>query len=194
MWPTWRPSSSRRGMTLAEALLSTGLLGMILVGVYASLVLAMRYQAKLSDSVETFQRALLVTTQTSYALGNGAQRSLVVEPEGFAFVSARPERGTFTHDPTGMLQWHCFEFFYLEQGSLYRGTVGFPATVSLPATPPLATLRVDPAASRVLVAEGVEELIMTSGSGATTKLKVRGRTGGAKTNSVTLETRVTFRQ
>ncbi len=115
------PASRRKGLTLVEVLISAGLLGLVMTGVYATLVLSMRYQRKLSDSVDTFQQALLATTRMSQSLGTGAQSSMVVEPEGFAFVSAQPASGPFTHDAAGRLEWHKFVFFYLDGGNLYRG-------------------------------------------------------------------------
>lgn len=183
----------RPGLTLVEVLISAGLLGLVMAGVYATLVLSMRYQRKLSDSVDTFNQALLATTRMSQALGTGSQSSMVVEPEGFAFVSAQPPGGPFTHDASGRLEFHKFVFFYLEQEKLYRGEVALPAPVTTaPATPTLAALRTAPGASKVLVAEGVELLQVTTGSGATTRLKMHGK--NTEKNSTTLETRVTFRQ
>jgi hypothetical protein len=167
---------------------------MVMTGVYAALLLSFRYQRKLSDSVDTFQQALLASTRMAQALGTGAQSSLVIEPEGFAFVSAQPVAGPFTHDPaTGRLEWHKFMFFYLEGESLYRGEVDFPPTAHLPGTPPLASLKGDATARRHLVAEGVIDLSVTAGSGATTKLKLRGE-DERHGNSTQLESRVTFRQ
>ena len=193
MWPSSFPKRIRlRALTLLEVLISAGLLGLVMTGVYASLTLSLRYQGKLSDSVDTFQQALLATTRMSQALGTGKQESMVVEPEGFAFASAQPPTGPFTHDLTGKLEWHKFVFFYLDGGNLYRGDVPFPAAVVPPPTPTLAALRADGAASRFLVAERVEELTVTPGSSTKTSLKVRGK--NPQTNSTTLESRVTFRQ
>lgn len=189
MWPV----SRRKGLTLVEVLISAGLLGLVMAGVYATLVLSMRYQGKLSDSVDTFNQAVLATSRMSQSLGTGSQSSMMVEPEGFAFVSAQPDSGPFTHDANGRLEWHRFVFFYLEDGKLYRGEVPLAApVVSPPSTPTLAVLKASPGAKRLLVAEGVELLEVTSGSGATTKLKMRGK--NAEENSTVLETRVTFRQ
>ena len=191
MWPASRPSP--RGLTLVEVLISAGLLGLVMAGVYATLVLSFRYQRKLSDSVDTFQQALLASTRMSQALGTGKQSSMVIEPEGFAFVSAQPPTGPFTHDTAGNVEWHKFVFFYLEDGDLYRGEVAFSATIAPPPTPPLAALKGDPSASRFLVAERVSELVVTTGSGASTKLKVHGKNEQDR-NSTALQTRITFRQ
>ena len=191
MSPVSRPRS--RGLTLVEVLISTGLLGLVMAGVYATLVLSMRYQRKLSDTVDTFNQAVLATSRMSQSLGTGCQSSMMVEPEGFAFVSAQPDSGPYTHDASGQLEWHRFVFFYLEDSKLYRGEVPLPAAVTTPPpTPPLSVLKVSPAAKRFLVAEGVDLLEVTSGSGATTRLKMRGK--NVEENSTVLETRVTFRQ
>lgn len=190
----WLVSRLRpRGLTLVEVLISAGLLGLVMAGVYATLILSMRYQRKLSDSVDTFNQALLATSRMAQSLGTGSQSSMVIEPDGFAFVSAQPDSGPFTHDVSGQLEWHRFVFFYLEDGKLYRGDVPLPGAVTTaPSTPTLATLKTSPEAKKFLVAEGVELLEVTSGSGATTKLKMRGK--NAEENSTVLETRVTFRQ
>jgi hypothetical protein len=180
-------------LTLVEVLISISLLGLMMGGVYATLVLSMRYQRKLSDSVDTFQQAVLATGRISQALGTGAQASIVVEPDGFAFVSAQPKEGPFTHTASGQLEWHKYVFFFIENGSLYRGELPLPApTITPPVPPALSVLRADTAASKLLVAEGVELLEMTTGSGATTRLKIRGKLPGA--NFTTVESRVTFRQ
>lgn len=194
MWRALPPDFSRtRGLTLVEALISVSLLGLVMGGVYATLVLSLRYQRKLSDSVDTFQQAVLATGRISQALGTGAQASMVIEPDGFAFVSAQPAAGPFTHTASGQLEWHKFVFFYVESGNLFRGELPLPAPAVTPPTPPtLAVLRADPAASKLLVAEGVELLEMTTGSGATTKLRIRGKPPAA--NFTTVESRVTFRQ
>lgn len=195
MSPDSRRRPATRALTLVEVLISAGLLGLVMTGVYATLILSMRYQRKLSDSVDTFQQALLASNRLSQSLGTGAQNSMVVEPGlGFAFVSAQPPTGPFTHDAAnGLLHWHKFVFFYLDQGNLYRGELSLTApTTTLPPTPTLAALRADSSSSKLLVAERVEQLEVTTGTGATTKLIVRGN--NEETNSTTLETRVTFRQ
>lgn len=195
MWPGCPPRLRlrRQGLTLVEVLISLGLLGLVMAGVYASLVLSMRYQAKLSDSVETFRRALLASTKMTQALGTGAQSSLVIAPEGFAFASAQPAEGPFTHDAQGRIEWHRFVFFYTENGDLYRGEVPLtPPTVAVPTPPGLAALKADARATRILVARRVELLKMEVGSGATTQIRVQGES--PETNAVTLESRVTFRQ
>ena len=202
MWRVWPPNSPGQlfglklrpcpGVTLREILVTFALLSMVMSGVYLTLSLALRYQRKLADSVTTFERALHTVKRISQALGNGAQRSLVVEPQGFAFVSAVSETGVFAHDPNGKLQWQRYEFFYLEDEALYRGAVPFPPTSNLPTTPPVSELRAQAPTAPILLAGGVKELEMITGSGASTRLVVVGAEDGQ--NMTTLETRVTFRQ
>lgn len=168
-----------------------GLFSLVLLGVYSSLTLALRFQTKLSDSTTVFERALRASSRMSYDLGTGSSESVVVEPEGFAFVSARLNSGLFTHDISGNLEWHGVIFYHLEQGNLMRGELAFPATIN-PA--PIGSLQdlIDSAEARKqILVQGVEELTLTVGSGASTVLKVKG--DEAKRNALTIESRVTFR-
>lgn len=173
-------------------MISAGLFVLILGGAYTVLVLAFRFTSRLDDSVDTFQQALLATSKMSQAIGTGSQASVVTEGNDFAFVSAAPPAGPFTQDPTGQLEWHKFVFFYVDQNVLYKGEVTFAGSSTLPPTPLPSALRADPDAKIAKVAEGVVSLAITTGSGASTQLKVEGDSD--RKNSLTLETRVTFRQ
>lgn len=190
------PGCHRRAFTIPEVLISMGLFSLILTGVYLTLTLSLRFQSKVDDPVTTFQRALSASSKLGQAISLGVEQSVSVEfPEGLAFVSAQPPSGPFTQDASGNLEYHKFVFFYLEDDKLYKGEVPFSATTSLPATPTLATLKADSQASKILVAEKVVEMVITTGSGASTTLRVQGdQTDPKKLNEVTLRTRVTFRQ
>ncbi len=175
-----------------EVLISMGLFTMVLLGVYCSLTLALRFQTKLSDTTTVFERGLRASSRMSYDLGTGSSESVVVEPNGFAFVSARLDSGVFTHDPHGSLEWHGVIFYYLEEGNLMRGELPFPATSTPVPLGSIQDLIEDEDARKAILVEGVEELTLTVGSGATTILSVRGD-DEKKRNLITLESRVTFR-
>lgn len=183
---------SRAGFTLVEAFISASLFVLVLAGAYTVLVLAFRFNRRLDDSVETFRQALLASTKMSQLIGQGSQASAVTEGNDFAFISADGPGGVFTHDPDGSLQWHKFVFFYLDSNTLYQGQVIFAPTSTLLPTPLPSTLRADPDAQISKLAEGVVSLTLTLGSGATTTMRVEGKQD--RKNSLTLETRVTFRQ
>lgn len=188
--PVCRPSN--RAFTLVEAMISAGLFVLVLAGAYGVLVLAFRFHNRLDDSVVTFQQALLASSRMSQAIGTGSQASVVQEGDDFAFVSASPVSGPFTQDASGQLQWHKFVFFYRDQDILYKGQVTFAPTSTLPPTPLPSLLRADTDAEIVQVAKGVTSLTLTTGSGASTVIRVEGEQ--ARKNAITLETRVTFRQ
>lgn len=188
----FQDSNRSRGLTLVETLIASALLGMMMTGLYFTLVLSLRYQARVHDTADTFQRGLTVTTRLTTELGYGAASSLRVEPEGIAFLSARPVSGPFTHDVNGQVEWHRTLFFYLDGTELHMGEFEIPATTTISVPPDLATLRADSRASTRLLAKGVTNFTVTGGSGSDIFVRVQGEDDA--TNAVTLNTRVTFRQ
>ncbi len=172
------------------------LLGIIMLGVYATLTLTLRYQSGLADSVETFGQALLATQKLTQALGTGAQSSLVVDPGvGLAFVSAASPTGPYQLDASGTLEYQKFVVFYLEDGRLYRGELDFPPTTVPPPTPTVANLRTDTAANRLSVAEGVVSMEVTTldTTDSVVNLKLTVQSQADRTNGTTLETGISFR-
>lgn len=172
------------------------LLGIIMLGVYASLTLTLRYQRALADSVETFGQALLASQILTHALGTGAQATLVIEPGlGFAFASAAPPNGPFQLDSSGTLENQKFVVFYLENDRLYRGEMAFPPAAVPPETPPVATLKTDTAGKRVLVAEGVVGMEVTTldTTDSLVNLKLTVQSKADQANATTLETGISFR-
>ena len=93
-----RHRKSPTGFTIAEILISTGILSLVLLACYALVAFALKWNVKMTDSVETYQMALRTASRINYDLGTGNQGSFIYdvdetdgfEPNGFAFASARP--------------------------------------------------------------------------------------------------------
>lgn len=186
--------SRLRALTLIEALIAAGLLGMVLVATHAALVLSLRYQQKHEDQVSAFQEAFNGMNRIQTALASGAAESLVYQPDdtGFVFISAQPPGGgPFEHDDEGQPRWQKFVAFYLEGRTLRLKERPFPPDSNLPATPPLDDFKTDPTLTRVTVAHDVEVLRIGIGGDLTLKVKTQRE---KDYNSITLRSRLAFRQ
>jgi len=196
--PQAKDLARNKGFTIPEVLISTGILGLVLIACYALVVFAIKWNAKMSDSVETYQQALRAASRISYELGTGAQSSFIYDLDGFAFASARPPDGRFTLESGNKLLWHKYVIFYVEDGVMYRNEVAIdPPTSSLPETPDLPTLKSMLTSKGATMAQNLSELKVQDGSGAIISFKVEGtqeEEDGSKSNSVTLQSRMNFRQ
>jgi len=184
-------------MTLIEALIAAGLLGMVLAATYAALLLSLRYQQKHEDQVGSFQEAFNAMNRMQTALAAGAAESLVYEPDdtGFVFVSAQPPGGgPFEHDDEGRPKWQKVVAFYLEEVGedriLRLKERPFPADSTLPATPSVDEMKADPSLTRVTVAHNVDLLKVAPGGDLTLKVKTLRE---KDYNSITLRSRLAFR-
>ena len=192
-----------RGFTIPEILISTGILGLVLLACYALVAFALKWNVKMTDSVETYQMALRTASRINYDLGTGNQGSFIydldgVEPDGFAFASARPPEGRYKLDPSNRVLWHRYVVYYTEGGTLYRHEIPIdPPVTSLPDTPDLATLRSSLTTPGAVMAENFSDLEVEAGSGAAIVFKVEGKQeekDGRKSNAITLRSRMNFRQ
>lgn len=179
-------------------MISSGILGLVLLGVYASLSFALKWHTKMEDSVDTYQQAFKASTRLSYDLGTGSQTSFIYElygpVRGLAFASARPDNGRFQIDSSGQLLWQRHIIYYIEDDTFYRNEVPFPTPAPVPpATPDLPTLKSQMTGKGAVMAENISDLEILPGSGASIRFKVTGDQTD-KPNSMTLESRVTFRQ
>lgn len=170
-----------------------GIFSLVLLGVYSLLTFALRWQNKMQDSVEVYQRAFKVSSRLGYDLGTGSQSSFIYDAYGLAFASARPDTGTFQIDPSGQLMWQRYVFYYVDSnGDMYRNEEAFAPTTS-PPTPDLTTLKAAMTSPGQLVAKNVSGLQIVPGSGVSIRLTVSGD-DPLKPNTMTMENRVTFRQ
>lgn len=193
-----------RGFTLPEILISTGILGLVLVACHTLVAFAIKWNAKMTDTVDTYQRALKASSRITYDLGAGSQATFVYDVDGFAVATARPETGPFTLDPSGSILMHRWVVYQKIGDTLYRNEV--------PINPPLtrnALMNPDPApppdfpAVQALLtgpglplAEDVVDFEIYGLSGGLVSLKVEGNQedqDGNKLNSITLNSRINFR-
>ena len=194
MSPKWSSEKSRSGLTLPEALVSSALLGLVLLGTYALLNFAIRWNLKMSESVETYQQAFRTYNRISHDMSTGSQSSFIYDVDGFAFASARPNSGPFQLDSSGKLLYHRYIVYYVEDGTLYRHQVPInPPTSILPPTPDLTTLKTGLNSKGIVMAERFSNLVIEPGSGASIKFRIDGENSRGE-NSFEIESRMTFRQ
>jgi prepilin-type N-terminal cleavage/methylation domain-containing protein len=194
-----RPISHHKGFTLAEVLISTGILSLVLLGVYTLLNFAIKWHAKMGETVDVYQQAMRASTRLTSELGTGLQSSFIYDIdgqgiEGLAFASARPLSGPYKLDATGKVLWHRRILYYVENDTLFRNEVAInpPTATPLP-SPDLITLRSQAPAQGQVMAENVSDLEISGGSGAAVRFKVSGKRA-EPANSITIEGRVSFRQ
>ena len=181
-------------MTVPEVLISMGILSLVLLGVYSLLQFALRWHSKMDDTVAVYQETVKASNRLSSDIGTGSVVSFIYEVDGLAFASARPDTGKFQMDSTGRLLWHKHILYYIENGNLYRNEVPINPPITNPgSTPDLATLKSQMSGQGMLLAEDVSDLEVIPGSGAAVKFKVAGKRVD-QPNSITIETRMTFRQ
>ena len=189
------PRYRHRGFTLPEILISTGIMSMVLLGAYSLIVFSLRWNAKMSDTVATYQQALKATTRITHDLGTGSQSSFIydIDGEAFAFASARPSRGPYQLDSTGQVLWQKHIVYYVEDGTLYRNELPIvPPQAGPPETPDLPILKAQLTSKGAIMARKLSELEIEPGSGASIVFKVEGEQRDK--NSITLRSRMTFRQ
>ncbi|MBI3927587.1 MAG: prepilin-type N-terminal cleavage/methylation domain-containing protein [Armatimonadetes bacterium] len=191
----WLASTHRRrGLTLIEVLIASGIMSMVLLATYSVLVLSMRYQRKQDDTVTIFQQAVIAGTKIQQSLANGAAGSVETDADGFAFVSALNPDALFEHDETtGLLKWQKFVCFYRENDVLKVKEKSFAPTTDLPATPSVATLIADPSATPRTVAENVTALQILSAD-TSVEFFLTARSKAEAPNSVSVRNRVFLRQ
>ena len=189
-----RSTSTRRGLTLPEILISTGILGIVLLGVYSLLIFSLRWNRKMSDTVHVYQSAVKATTRLKTDLNAGSSLSFIYEVDGLAFASARPPSGPFKLDPTNRLLYYKYVIYYVDGGTLYRNEVALPTPTSSPATiTDLNMVKALMTGQGQVMAENVSDLEISPGSGASVKFKVTGDQT-PETNSITIQTRISFRE
>lgn len=188
-----RAESRSRGLTLVETLVAMALLGMVLSATYATLVLAMRYQQKHDDANTVYQEALRSMNRMEQELGLGSPDSMVVEPEGFVFISAGNPDGPFELDSTSVqVMWQKAVCFYVDNdGVLLMKQQSFPATTTLPPTPSLQSMIDNTSLPATRLADDVTELTVVADASAELTLRVEGK--AEDTNAMTLRNRLNFR-
>ena len=201
-----RHHRSPPGFTIPEILISTGILSLVLLACHALVAFALKWNVKMADSVETYQMALRAASRINYDLGTGNQGSFIydvdetdgIEPNGFAFASARPPAGRYQIEPNYKVLWHRYVIYYIENSVLYRHEIPIdPPVTSLPDTPDLATLRGMLSTQGAIMAERIYGLEVEAGSGASIVFRVEGKQkekDGTKSNAITLRSRMNFRQ
>ena len=198
-----------KGFTLIEVLISTGILSLILVACYALIVFAVRWNAKMGDTVETYQRALQASTRISYDLGAGSQSTFLYDAEGFAVASARPAAGPFQLDPSGRLlmqKWVVYQLVdepnSLNSKTLYRNEIPIDPPVTktelMDGTPEPTYLNLKDTLTTPgsIQAENLTDFQIEGGASANVLFKVEGNTKndlGEKVNSITIRSRINFR-
>lgn len=172
-----------------------GIMSLVLLGVYTLLHFALRWHAKMDDTVDVYQDVLKASQKLSTDLGTGSVVSFIYEQGvGLTFASARPDSGPFQLDPSGNLLWQKQIIYYIEDDKLYRNEVPIspPSTVPPTATD-LNSVKSLMSGQGQIVANKVSDLEVIPDSGASIRFTVEGDRPDSP-NAITLQSRMTFRQ
>jgi prepilin-type N-terminal cleavage/methylation domain-containing protein len=200
MWA--KQHQPRKGFTLPEVLISTGILSLVLVACYALVVFALKWNTKMTDTVDTYQRALKASSRISYDLGAGSQLTFLYDVDGFAVATARPPTGPFQLDPSGKVLMQRWVIYQLVGDTLYRNEIPIDPPVTktnlmdVTPEPDYLTLKSTLTEPGTIQAENLSDFLVEGGSGAEVRFKVEGNEvdeQGNKVNSITLRSRVGFR-
>lgn len=203
-----RQRPPRKGFTLPEILISTGILSLVLVACHALVSFAIKWNFKMTDSVETYRRALQASSKVAYDLGAGSQQTFlydiydVDDVDGFAVATARPQTGPFQLDASNSILMHRWVIYQRIDNTLFRNEILIDppktrgALMNEVPEPDYTTLRTSLTEPGVIVADDVVQFEVYGISGAIVNLKVEGdkeSETGQKVNSIGLRSRVNFR-
>lgn len=119
---TWKPSFSRstnrrKGATLIEAIISAGIMGIIMTCVYALMGAGVRYLHSTNAAVELQQQSMLAMVMLTHDIGESNPRTISVFPAsdpGILMGSPRADTGETWVDVSGLVRWAKFYAYYLE--------------------------------------------------------------------------------
>ena len=196
-----------KGFTIPEVLISTGILSLVLIACYSLIVFAIKWNEKMTDTVDTYQRAMKASNRINYDLGAGSALTFLydldgVDPEGFAVATARPPAGPYKMDPSVSVLMHRWVVYQVINQTLYRNEIPInppltrQALMDVTPEPNYVTLVGTLTERGVVVAEEFSNFNIEGGSGAIVSFKVEGNKeddDGNKVNSIELKSRINFR-
>lgn len=108
-------SDRKSGVTLPELLLSSALIGFVLISIYALLTAGVRYYKNSLTWIELQQDSLLSLVQLTKELGESNRQTVRIypDPAGLVFASPRASDGVYEIDPSGLPLWQKFVCYYV---------------------------------------------------------------------------------
>ncbi|MBI3925142.1 MAG: type II secretion system protein [Armatimonadetes bacterium] len=192
--PVMFPKNMRKstGFTLVELLVTLALLGILLTGLYLTLLSALRYLSVAQAQQEVGQEALKAAVALRGEVQETRASTLRISssPPGLVFLSPRKPDGSVEWDRWGRLIWQKWICFYLEDERLLRKekSLAQPTVSDRPDPVTPALLAADESLTAEVIARGVAafdvvpgrppELRVSTqaeGSGGTYRLELRGK-------------------
>lgn len=109
-----------RGMTLLEIMISTALIAVVFVAVFAVMVKGLRFFRLTSDAQDRQREALNFVSRLSAQLLNSRPSLIYVpsgpSPAGISYATPITQIGTVRYEPTGALRllWQAYGVFYID--------------------------------------------------------------------------------
>lgn len=152
---TFRRRSTKKsyaGFTIAELLVSSFVLGLLLAVTFAIYRTGASAWLKSDAKSELLQVAQVVTARVNREVEGSAYRSLELDPggKGIAFLTARDEHGIFQYDPVKLTpKWQQYVVLYFDQAekTLYRREVSIIGLAQQDAAMPITSLGAGPLAT-----------------------------------------------
>ncbi len=171
---------ARRGTSLIELLVCSGLLGLLMLGILAVLVANNQYLRNSELRLEIQREALQSLSQMTRELTESNRYAINVEPNAMVFASPRDLQNKITFDSRGRLQWCKYICYYRDpnfagsgQACLVRKVVALPVpAIDVPAAPPVAAVRDDGALTPKVVAHYVDSFTPELTAAGPIQLKV----------------------
>ncbi len=157
-------AESRRGASLVELLVCSGLLGLLMLGVLAVMVANNQYLRNSELRLDMQREALQSLGQMTRELTESNRYAINVEPDAMVFASPRDMSSRITFDSRGRLQWHKYVCYYRDPdfaGSgtacLVRKVLPLPTpAIDVPPAPSVSSVRDNPGLTPKVVAHYVE--------------------------------------
>jgi hypothetical protein len=112
-----RSTNRRTGASLIEAIISAGIMGIIMTCVYALMGAGVRYLHATNAAVELQQQSLLAMMGLTHDIGESNPRTVRLFPPedpGILMGSPRSDTGETWVDPSGQVRWAKFLAYYLD--------------------------------------------------------------------------------
>jgi prepilin-type N-terminal cleavage/methylation domain-containing protein len=197
----------QKGMTLVEIMIYSALVGIILTGVYATLIFSMRY-FKTINTLSSLQDSVLVTlSKMEMEMSETRAASITISesnPPGVMFPTLKNLQGNYTFSG-GQVLWQAWTCYYLQKNDeesynlvMKKVNLSSPRTGN-PGEPPfpsVAAFAASSSAPPLLVSRNVNMLKVTPGStiyNYRISITAECNEDKSKPNKITAETELMFR-
>jgi prepilin-type N-terminal cleavage/methylation domain-containing protein len=205
--------NSRKGFTLVEVMIYSVLIGVILAGIYGTLIFSMRYFNTISTVSAMQDSVLIALSRIEMDISETRADSVKIEKEpinGIMFPVLKNSDGKYSFNSKGEVEWQGWICYYLEKDgtgtyNLAMKRKGITSVAVEPGTPPYTTVQgfvQDSTISRQIIARNVKDInierIIDPDTGALTRnfkieIAVDGSENNAKEYNIKAQTEIMLR-